>query len=102
MRLFFGGGFALFVSRFSDDRSTRLSTNFYGIHALPPPPPTTPSGYGQWPFIFDLLTMLMVETVWRTAAYLLIYFELALKLLYVGAHALLREAFAMRWVRTYQ
>ncbi len=35
--------------------------------------------------------MLMVETVWRTAAYGLIYSELALKLLYVGGHALLRE-----------
>lgn len=29
-------------------------------------PSLPPSGYGQWPFIFDLLTMLMVETIWRT------------------------------------
>jgi predicted acylesterase/phospholipase RssA len=54
-------------------------------------------GYGRWPILFDLLTMLLVETIWRTTAYLLIYAELALKLLYVGICALATEAFAMRW-----
>ncbi|GAB5035587.1 vesicular transport proteins alpha beta hydrolase [Nannochloropsis oceanica] len=54
-------------------------------------------GYGRWPILFDLLTMLLVETVWRTTAYTLIYAELTLKLLYVGICALATEAFAMRW-----
>lgn len=54
-------------------------------------------GYGRWPFFFDLMTMLLVETIWRTTAYILIYSELFVKLIYVGLYALGREAFSMRW-----
>ncbi len=54
-------------------------------------------GYGKWPLLFDLMTMLLVETIWRSAAYILIYTELWLKLAYVGLRALATEAFAMRW-----
>ena len=43
------------------------------------------------------MTMLMVETIWRTTAYILIYSELALKLAFVGFYALMNEATSMRW-----
>ncbi|TFJ82081.1 hypothetical protein NSK_006746 [Nannochloropsis salina CCMP1776] len=54
-------------------------------------------GYGRWPILFDLMTMLLVQTVWRTTAYVLIYTEISLKFVYVGICALAMEAFAMRW-----
>lgn len=63
-------------------------------------------GYGRWPGayagagkgqrgIVDHFTLVLVATVWRTAAFALIYAELATKLVVVGAVAVARETAAV-------
>jgi hypothetical protein len=48
-------------------------------------------GYGSWPRVFDWMTMLLVGTLWRSLAFVLIYSELWGKLAVVTLSALSHE-----------
>ena len=48
-------------------------------------------GYGTWPKIFDLFTVICVALIWRTMAYIAIYIELILKMLFLALRNLWYE-----------